>query len=286
MMDRYARVAGLPRRQVLTVPLLTPRLSSLWVGLVTPVPSGLARPLVDSLIHDVVTTEHDIAEYVPDPDDGLVGFDDAVRLALTRIRDADVATHWSNATVAGAPADPMPTDPDWAGGDIFVDDRSCVVEAPREVLWGVIEGIGGTAGWYSWGLAWRVRGWLDKIVGGPGLRRGRRSPYDLQIGDALDWWRVEEIVDNELLRLRAEMRVPGRAWLDLGIERSDVGQTIFRQRAVYAPKGVLGRAYWYAVLPFHGLVFGSMQRNVARRAEALAADGPQAGWRPSGQMGT
>ena len=131
----------------------------------------------------------------------------------------------------------MPTDPAWAGGDIYVDDRSRAVDAPPDALWAVIEGIGGTAGWYSWGLAWRVRGWLDKLFGGPGLRRGRRSPYDLQIGDAVDWWRVEEIVDRELLRLRAEMRVPGQAWLDLGIETGPEGQTVFRQRAVYAPKG-------------------------------------------------
>jgi hypothetical protein len=284
MMLRYADVAGLPRRRVLRVPLLTPRLSSLWVGLVTPVPSGLARPLVESLIHDVVTTEHDIAEYVPDAPGGLLGFERAVELALVRIRDADVATHWSNASVVGAPSDPMPTDPDWAGGDLYVDDRSRPVDASPQALWSVIEGIGGTSGWYSWGLAWRVRGWLDKIVGGPGLRRGRRSPYDLQIGDAVDWWRVEEIIDQELLRLRAEMRVPGRAWLDLGIQTGPDGQTIFRQRAVYAPKGLLGRAYWWAVWPFHGFVFGGMQRNIAVKAEQVADDVAAPHWRPSGRF--
>lgn len=284
MMVRYAEVAGLRPRRVLRVPVLTPRLSSLWVGLVTPVPGGLARPLVESLIHDVVTTERDIRAYVPDPPGGLLGFEASVELALAHIRDADVATHWSSASVSGAPSDPMPTDPAWAGGDIYVDDRSRVVDASPEALWSVIEGIGGTSGWYSWGLAWRVRGWLDKLFGGPGLRRGRRSPYDLQIGDAVDWWRVEEIVDRELLRLRAEMRVPGRAWLDLGIETGEAGRTVFRQRAVYAPKGLLGRLYWWAVWPFHGFVFGGMQRNIASRAEELAAgaDGPR--WLPSGRF--
>jgi uncharacterized protein YbjT (DUF2867 family) len=284
LMARYAKVAGLASRRVVPVPVLSPRLSSLWVGLVTPVPGRLARPLVESLVHDVVTTEHDIAQYIPDPPDGLIGVERAIELALARIRDADVATSWANATVRGAPSDPMPTDPDWAGGDIYVDDRSRTVEAPPEALWAVIEGIGGTSGWYSWALAWRARGWLDKLLGGPGLRRGRRSPYDLQIGDVVDWWRVEEILDQELLRLRAEMRVPGRAWLDLGIETAPDGGTVFRQRAVYAPRGLLGRAYWWMVWPFHGLVFGGMQRNIAGRAEELAATGSAPRWVPSGRL--
>ncbi len=267
MMHGYARVAGLPRRRMLKVPVLSPGLSSHWVGLVTPVPGALARPLVESLRNTVVCREHDISSWVPDPPEGLISFEEAVRLALVRIRDADVATHWSNASVAGVPSDPMPTDPDWAGGDLFTDERSTVVDAPPAVLWQVIEGIGGEAGWYSWSTAWAVRGLIDRLWGGPGLRRGRRSPRDLQLGDAVDWWRVEEVVDGELLRLRAEMKLPGRAWLDLGVERDEQGRTIFRQRAVFAPKGLLGRLYWWAVWPFHGLVFGGMQRNLAREAE-------------------
>jgi uncharacterized protein YbjT (DUF2867 family) len=274
MMQRYARVAGLPRRRMLRVPVLSPSLSSLWVGLVTPVPSRLARPLVESLRHTVVCREHDIADWVADPKDGLIGFGEAVALALVRIRDADVATYWSNASVAGVASDPMPTDPDWAGGDLYADERSRVVDAPVEVLWDVIEGIGGTSGWYSWSTAWTARGLIDRLWGGPGLRRGRRSPDDLQLGDAVDWWRVEEIIDGELLRLRAEMRLPGRAWLDLGIETDHHGRTVFRQRAVFAPKGLWGRAHWWAVWPFHGLVFGSMQRNIAAQAERRAARDP------------
>jgi uncharacterized protein YbjT (DUF2867 family) len=268
MMRRYATVAGLPKRRMLKVPILSPTLSSHWVGLVTPVPGALARPLVESLRNTVVCREHDIARYVPDPPGGLVGFDEAVRLALVRIRDADVATHWSNASVAGVPSDPMPTDPNWAQGTLYVDERSRRVDATPEDLWRVIEGIGGTSGWYSWPLAWRVRGWIDRLWGGPGLRRGRRNPYDLQLGDAVDFWRVEDVVEGELLRLRAEMKLPGRAWLDLGILRDDADGTLFHQRAVFAPKGLLGRAYWWSVWPFHGLVFGGMQRNIARQAEA------------------
>jgi len=286
MMQGYARVAGLPRRRILRVPVLSPTLSAHWVGLITPVPGRLAKPLVESLKNTVVAREHDIAQFVPDPPEGLLGYEEAIRRALARIRDADVATHWSNASVAGASSDPLPTDPEWARGDLYVDDRRRVVDAAPQALWEVIEGIGGEAGWYSWKLAWRVRGILDRLWGGPGLRRGRRSPYDLQIGDVVDWWRVEEIVDGELLRLRAEMRVPGRAWLDLGVETDDRGQTVFRQRAIYAPRGLLGRAYWWAVWPFHGFVFGGMQRNIAARAEQVARDGTAPRWRPSGRRRT
>ena len=270
MMRSFARVAELPKRRMLKVPVLSPTLSSHWVGLITPVPGALARPLVESLRNTVVCREHDIAAWVPDPPEGLIGFEDAVRLALVRIRDADVATHWSNASVAGVASDPLPTDPDWAGGSLYVDERSSVVDVPPERLWAVIEGIGGTAGWYSWGLLWSVRGLVDRLWGGPGLRRGRRNPNDLQIGDALDFWRVEEIIDGELLRLRAEMKVPGRAWLDLGVEHDGDGRTVFHQRAVFAPKGLLGRLYWLAVFPFHGIVFGGMQRNIAARAAQAA----------------
>jgi uncharacterized protein YbjT (DUF2867 family) len=268
MMRTFASVAGLPKRLMLRVPVLSTTLSSLWVGLVTPVPSSLARPLVESLRNTVVCSEHDIEKWVPAPPDGLVTFEAAVRQALDQIRDADVATHWSNATVRGAPSDPLPSDPDWAGGDLYSDDRSIDVDASPAELWAVIQGIGGTSGWYSWPLAWTVRGVLDRLWGGPGLRRGRRNPRDLRLGDAVDWWRVEDIVDGELLRLRAEMRLPGRAWLDLAVEQ-DGATTRFHQRAVFAPKGLWGRLYWWSVLPFHGFVFKQMQRNIAAAAEAL-----------------
>ena len=271
MMQRYAAVAHLPRRIVVKTPFLTPSLSSHWVGFVTPVPNSIARPLVESLRNEVIVADHDIAQWIPDPPAGLLGFDDAVRLALKRIRDFDVATRWSSASVAGAPSDPLPTDPDWAGGSLYVDERSSIVAASKETLWRVIEGIGGENGWYSWSLAWRVRGILDRLQGGPGLRRGRRNPHDLQIGDALDWWRVEEIDDVKLLRLRAEMRLPGLAWLELIVDEDEDGRTVFRQRALYHPSGLLGQLYWLSVTPFHGVVFGGMQRNIARTAEQLEA---------------
>ncbi len=202
------------------MPVLTPRLSSHWVGLVTPVPSGIARPLVESLQHEVVCHEHDIAQYVPDPPEGLIGFDRAVELALERIHDGEVTTRWSSASVPGAPSDPLPSDPDWAGGSLYVDERRTVVDAPREVLWRVIEEIGGQGGWYSWSLAWRVRGLMDRVVGGPGLRRGRRDERYLRVDDELDWWRVEAIEPGRRLLLRAEMRLPGLAWLELRVDEA------------------------------------------------------------------
>lgn len=282
MMQRYANVAGLPRRRVLPVPVLSPSLSSHWVGFVTPVPSGIARPLVESLRNTVVCREHDIADWVPDPDGGLTSFDRSVKLALQRIRDADVATHWSDAEVRGAPSDPLPTDPDWAGGDLYTDERERVVAASRESLWEVVEGIGGEHGWYSWALAWRVRGVLDRFSGGPGMRRGRRNPDAVHVGDALDWWRVEEVKPLELLRLRGEMRVPGEAWLDLSIGTDERDRTLLRQRAIFHPRGLSGQLYWWSVWPFHGIVFGSMQRNIAKAAEELeraAREGREPAWR-------
>lgn len=267
MMQRYAVVAGLPPRFIRTVPVLTPRLASLWVGLVTPVPSGLARPLVQSLVHEVVAKEGDIHDHVPDPPTGLLGFDRAVELALSRVREFDVSTTWSSAATPHAPSNPLPQDPDWAGGSLYTDDRHTVVDAEPESLWTVIEGVGGAHGWYSWKLGWVARGLMDKVFGGPGLRRGRRHPNELAVGDALDWWRVEALEEGHLLRLRAEMRLPGLAWLELIAETDDKGRTVFRQRATYHPHGLLGQAYWWAVLPFHGIVFGGMQRNIAKAAE-------------------
>ena len=194
-----------------------------------------------------------------------------------------MATRWSSASVPGAPSDPLPTDPDWAGGSVYVDERVRATTASPAQLWRVVEGIGGDTGWYSFPLAWEVRGGLDRLVGGVGLRRGRRSPHDLYVGEALDFWRVEALEEGSLLRLRAEMRLPGLAWLEFHVEHEEsVGSdgagatgdadgnrtgTRLRQRATFVPRGLLGHLYWWAVAPFHGVVFGGMLRNVTRAAE-------------------
>jgi uncharacterized protein YbjT (DUF2867 family) len=267
MMHRYCDVAGLRPRVLLPVPLLTPGLSSLWVGLVTPVPAGLARPLVESLRNEVVCSEHDIAEYVPDPPGGLLSLNHAIILALRHTSEGQVSTRWSSAGSPGAPSDPLPSDPSWAGGSLYVDARTSVVHASPAALWKVIEGIGGTTGWYSFPAAWAVRGLIDRLAGGVGLRRGRRDQHHLLVGDALDFWRVEAITAGSLLRLRAEMKLPGLAWLELTVGRDDDGMTTYSQRAIFQPRGLAGHAYWRSIAPFHGAVFGGMLRNITMTAE-------------------
>jgi hypothetical protein len=165
----------------------------------------------------------------------------------------------------------LPTDPDWAGGSLFVDERTRSTSAAPDRVWRVVEGIGGENGWYSFPLAWQVRGWLDRLVGGVGLRRGRRDPRRLFVGDALDFWRVEERRDGSLLRLRAEMRLPGLAWLEFHVEHDGRGGATLRQRATFAPHGLAGHLYWWAIAAFHGVVFGGMVRGITRAAER---DGP------------
>ncbi|MFG1687155.1 SDR family oxidoreductase [Nonomuraea sp. NPDC049269] len=265
MMHGYASVASLPPRVIIPVPVLTPKLSSLWVGLVTPVPAGIARPLVESVRNAAICHEHDIARYVPDPEEGLIGFRQAVSLALMKIKEADVATRWSSASTPGAPSDPLPTDPGWAGGSLYIDRRGTPVDASPEALWRVIEAIGGENGWYSLPVAWRLRGLLDRLVGGVGLRRGRRDPDRLRVGDSVDFWRVEELLPGQLLRLRAEMRLPGLAWLELGVSVAQ-GRTFYTQRAIFHPRGLLGHLYWWAISPFHGLIFGRIPVNMAAAA--------------------
>jgi uncharacterized protein YbjT (DUF2867 family) len=267
MMRTYTKAAGLRPRVLLPVPFLTPRLSSLWVGLVTPVPAGLARPLVESLRNEVVCADHDIAGYVPDPLDGLVPLDRAIALALRHTRAGEVSTRWSSAGTPGAPSDPLPTDPDWAGGSLYVDERTGIVRSSPAALWRVIEGIGGETGWYSFPAAWAARGLLDRLAGGVGVRRGRRDPVGLLVGDALDFWRVEEIRPGSLLRLRAEMKLPGLAWLELTVGRDADGRTVYAQRAIFQPRGLAGHAYWQSIAPFHGVVFGGMLRNITAAAE-------------------
>jgi uncharacterized protein YbjT (DUF2867 family) len=266
MMQRYARVAGLRRRLIIPVPVLSPSLSSHWVNFVTPVPSAIARPLVESLRYEVICGEHDIAQWVADPPEGLTGFDQAVQFALARAAESVVPTRWSNATWPSTPSDPLPSDPDWSGGSFYIDDRTAHVNASTQDLWRVIEGIGGEHGWYSWSFAWALRGWLDRLFGGAGLRRGRRDPAHLYVGEALDFWRVEEITVGQLLRLRAEMKLPGTAWLELSVGEDESG-TFYHQRALFQPRGLGGHAYWRMIAPFHGIVFGGMVRNIVRAAE-------------------
>jgi uncharacterized protein YbjT (DUF2867 family) len=267
MMATYAAVAGLRRRLVLRVPVLTPRLSSLWVGLVTPLPAGLARPLVDSLVNEVVIVDRSADEVLPHR---CMPFREAVELAIRQVEGLQVPSRWSDATLPGrSPADPLPTDPDWAGGTLLVDEQRASTGSSPEAVFATVSGVGGRRGWYVADWLWSVRGWLDVAAGGVGMRRGRRHPDELRVGDALDFWRVEAHDTPRLLRLRAEMRLPGEAWLEWRVEPSADGCTL-HQRALFHPRGLLGRLYWYALVPFHGLIFGRLCRALADEAERRA----------------
>ena len=270
MMNGYAVEAGLHQRPIASLPVLTPWLAAQWVNLVTPIPKSLAVPIVSSLQFDAVVGEHDIEKYIPDPEGGLTGYRKAVRLALIKVNAGEVETSWQNSSIAGAPSDLLPSDPNWSGHTVFTDLREQHSTATPENLWKVIEGIGGANGWYSFPLAWAVRGWMDKVVGGVGLRRGRRDAVRLQPGDALDFWRVEELRRGSFLRLRAEMKVPGKAWLEMSVEPDDNGGSTYRQRAVFFPAGLAGRAYWFAILPFHGVIFAGMAARITAAATSIA----------------
>ena len=236
MMRRYCAVAGLRQRVLIPVPLLTPRLSSLWVGLVTPVPAGLAKPLVESLVNEVVCADHDIARVRPRP---------ARRAAAARHRHRPrPAAHPRGRRLhqlvvgrhPGSPERPAAERPLVGGRHRFTwTSGSPPSRASPAALWEVIEGIGGATGWYSFPAAWAVRGLLDRLAGGVGLRRGRRDPHRLLVGDALDFWRVEAITPGSLLRLRAEMKLPGLAWLELTAGRDADGRTTYSQRAIFQP---------------------------------------------------
>lgn len=266
MMNGYAVEAGLPQRPIAALPVLTPRLASHWVNLVTPIPRSIARPLVESLQNDCVVKNRDVDALIPPPEDGLTPYRKAVALALGREQEDAVETSWLDAEVRGVPSDPLPSDPEWAGRTVYTDERTAHTSASPERLWRVIQGIGGVNGWYSQPLLWAIRGWMDKLVGGVGIARGRRSRSRLEVGDALDFWRVEAIEPGSLLRLRAEMKVPGRAWLELRASAEGDGSR-YDQRAVFFPQGLLGRLYWLAVLPFHGFIFTGMANRITAAAE-------------------
>ena len=270
MMDRYAAVAGLRRRLIIPVPLLTPRLSSHWINLVTPLPYGLARPLVDSLINDVVVRpDHDIARFV---DHSPLPLDEALGRALARVGDVAVRTSWMDSAPSLAPAAPMPQDPDWAGGTIYEDVQEVPTDLERERVFTAVSGVGGARGWYVAHSLWALRGWADKLIGGVGMRRGRRHPDELRIGDALDFFRVEAYERPRLLRLRAEMKVPGDAWLEWQVNDADDGTTVLRQLARFHPRGVAGRAYWWLLLPVHKVIWARLAERLVDAARDLPDD--------------
>lgn len=221
------------------------------------------------MAEDAVAADRAVKEIIPDPPGGLTSYRAAARLALERQLSSTVTSSWDDDVTAGAdPADSLPSDPEWAGHTVYTDVRERDGAASAEAVWDVIVGIGGENGWYSAPFLWWVRGKLDQAVGGSGLARGRRHPQRLEVGDHVDWWRVELVEPGRRLVLRSEMRASGRAWLELSVSPLPDGGARYRQRAVFFPSGVLGRLYWLAVLPFHVLIFPSMARNILRAAQS------------------
>ena len=266
MMQKFAKLSGLRKRWIIQVPVLTPKLSSLWIGFVTPVPTALARPLVESLISEVVADpKKSIDSIIAPPPEGFIDVEGAVKLALSKIADRDVITRWSDAAYPTAPWQKAQSDPEWAGEMVLRDRREQVTEASAPALWQAIESIGGDNGWYGADLLWYLRGVIDRFFGGVGLRRGRRDPVSLRVGDSLDFWRVEELERGVRLKLYAEMILPGKAWLEFSIIEEGGKRTV-RQEASFSPRGLGGQLYWYAVLPFHIFVFPTMMRNLIRKA--------------------
>jgi len=269
IMKEYARQRGL-RRLMIPVPVLTPRLSSLWLGLVTPVYARIGRKLVESLRNPTLVTDDRADELFEVRPRGLR---EAIARALVNEDEEFAETRWSDALSASGIHVP-----EWGGvrfGSRLVDSRKVTVLTTPDEAFAPIQRIGGSTGWYFGNLLWRVRGFLDLLVGGVGVRRGRRSPTELRVGDAVDFWRVEAIEPGRRLRLQAEMKVPGRAWLEFEVSSGGGGSTI-RQTAIFDPVGLFGLAYWYALYPLHQLVFAGMLRNVAHAAE-------RGGARPQGR---
>lgn len=256
LMQTTAAALGLHRRWIIPVPVLTPRLSSWWIHFVTPIDHRLARPLADGLRNRVVCRDDRANILMPQR---LLRVREAIDFALGREKSGQVETSWSD-------AGPMPGDPHWAGGTVLSDRRSRNTTASARAIFTAINRVGGAHGWYATDGLWRLRGWLDRMFGGPGLRRGRRDPIRLRPGDAVDFWRVAAVEADQRLELTAEMRLPGKARLewnifDLGTHREVV------QLARFRPHGLLGLVYWYSVVPLHGLVFPRLLTGIIRAAE-------------------
>lgn len=268
MMTGYAQARGL-RRWLLPVPVLTPRLSSYWVHWVTPVPAVIARPLIQGLRNEVIV--HDDSARRLFPQIQPLGYAKALRYALARLDAGEVQTSWKDALVSSQGDDAPVTFSEQEG--IFIEQRQRIVNAPAETVFRTFSGMGGERGWFYANWAWELRGLADRLIGGVGLRRGRRHPDDLRVGDALDFWRVETVETPRVLRLRAEMKVPGLAWLQFETQTQPDGRTRLVQTALFASKGLFGLLYWYALYPLHALIFSGMIREIARRTETASGRG-------------
>ena len=264
MMMTYARIRGL-RRLIVRVPVLTPRLSSYWVHWMTPVSAGVVTPLIEGLRNELIVRDQSAKRLFPDIKP--IDFETAVRLALARIENGDIETLWSDA-LASSQEDITPTYLTQEQG-MLIERRQVKVDAPPSAVFRSFSGLGGDRGWPPYNVLWQLRGALDRLAGGVGMRRGRRHPDQLRQGEALDFWRVELVESDRLLRLRAEMKVPGQAWLQFEAKTLENDRTQLIQTAYFAPKGLFGLLYWYGLNPLRSLILSGLIRELKEMAESV-----------------
>lgn len=259
IMHEMSAALRLRRRLIIPVPVLTPRLSSLWIHLVTPLAANIARPLAEGLRNRVVCRNDEATRLMPHT---CLTIREAMDAALVKVELDAVETAWSDAGV-------MPGDPAWAGGTEFIDHREAVANAPCAAAWSAVCSIGGERGYFGGNWLWHLRGMMDRAIGGPGLRRGRRNAYELRVGDALDFWRVTTLDATRKLVLTAEMKLPGVATLSFEIlpQSESPNRCTIVVTARFRPRGFFGIAYWYSVVPLHGIVFRGMLKGLVNAAE-------------------
>ncbi|NIS82653.1 MAG: DUF2867 domain-containing protein [Anaerolineales bacterium] len=261
MLRLYARVRGL-QRWIVPVPVLTPRLSSYWVHWVTPIPAAIARPLIEGLRNEAVVRNKDTGHLFPAIQ--LTDYESAVRSALQHLQASEVETTSREALMSDK-GNPLPFTLTTHEG-MIIEQRTLIVSAPPKIVFQAFSGLGGDRGWLYADWAWRLRGAFDRLAGGIGYRRGRRDPDNLRAGDAVDFWRVENIEPDLTLRLRAEVKVPGRAWLQFDVLPQENENSLLVQTAFFAPKGLLGLIYWYAIFPIHACISSGTIRALSARA--------------------
>jgi uncharacterized protein YbjT (DUF2867 family) len=272
LLDIYAEEAKLPKRLIIPVPVLTPTLSALWIHLISPVPTSIALPLTEGLTSDAVCTENRIQEIIPQK---LLSCREAIRLALDRLNQEQVDTCWMDAGELLEPEWAHCGDAEWAGGTIMTCGYRTQIKATAEEVWQPVSQIGGKKGWYFGNFLWRLRGIMDRLAGGVGLRRGRRHPSDIGVGDALDFWRVLEVEPSRRLLLVAEMKTPGEALLEFEITPQASGQVELQMLSRFLPKGLLGILYWYVLYPFHQWIFYGMLKAIAKSINRPIASPPE-----------
>lgn len=266
MLLRYSRLRGF-KRLLIRTPFYAPHLSAYWVHMVTPVHWRAVLPLIQGLHLQAVVTDESAQKIFPNI--RPLGFDEAVQMALEHVENGKVETSWSDALVTTV-GDVRPYEFKLEAG-MMIEKRRLLLDLPPAPVYRAFTGIGGERGWLYMDWAWEIRGWLDKLVGGVGLRRGRRDPDDIRPGEALDFWRVEWLTPGRGMRLRAEMKLPGDAWLEFQAIPQPDGKTLLTQDAYFAPRGLFGYLYWYAMWPFHRFIFDGMIRSLAACAAEIAA---------------